>query len=208
MDPFEVRRVPSYRDMTVSMALTRRRWMYPVSAVLHAVSMSPSLPPMAWKKNSCGLRPRRYEFSTKPRDSGPRSSLLKCGRVLFLNPHGIRFPSTFCCPTHAIICEMLIKDPLDPAVTMALTELVSSRLSCAFLPEASRAVFSTLLTYCSKDSIIVRPGCPCSSPACPCRTKSCTCSLAWLIVSSISFMVATSATVSVTPMLKEFWRHQ
>ena len=49
--------------------------MYPVSAVLHAVSMRPSRPPIAWKKNSWGVRPLRYEFSTKPRDSGPRSSL-------------------------------------------------------------------------------------------------------------------------------------
>ena len=54
----------------LSRTLTSRRWMYPVSDVFTAVSMSPSRPPMAWKKNSCGRRPRRYEFSTKPRDSG------------------------------------------------------------------------------------------------------------------------------------------
>jgi DNA-directed RNA polymerase II subunit RPB1 len=31
----------------------------------------PSRPAMAWKKNSCGVRPRRYEFSTNPPASGP-----------------------------------------------------------------------------------------------------------------------------------------
>ena len=40
--------------------------MYPEFAVLTAVSMRPSRPPIAWKKNSCGERPCRYEFSTKP----------------------------------------------------------------------------------------------------------------------------------------------
>ena len=43
----------------------------PVSAVFTAVSMRPSRPPIAWKKNSDGVKPARYEFSTKPRDSGP-----------------------------------------------------------------------------------------------------------------------------------------
>jgi hypothetical protein len=33
------------------------RLMYPVSAVLTAVSTSPSRPPMVWKKNSVGVRP-------------------------------------------------------------------------------------------------------------------------------------------------------
>ena len=72
--------------------------MYPVEDVLTAVSMSPSRPPIAWKKSSCGVNPERYELETKPRDSGPRSSLVKCGRVRPANPKGMRFPSTFCWP--------------------------------------------------------------------------------------------------------------
>ena len=31
----------------------------PVSAVFTAVSMRPSLPPMAWKKNSLGVKPAK-----------------------------------------------------------------------------------------------------------------------------------------------------
>ena len=46
----------------------------PVSAVFTAVSMRPSLPPMAWKKNSLGVKPAKYEFSTNPLASGPWSS--------------------------------------------------------------------------------------------------------------------------------------
>ena len=40
-------------------------------AVFTAVSIKPSRPPIMWKKNSWGVRPFRYEFSTKPRLSGP-----------------------------------------------------------------------------------------------------------------------------------------
>lgn len=42
---------------------------------------------------------------------GVARTLVKCGNVRSENPNGIRFPSTFCCPTHAIICEMLMKEP-------------------------------------------------------------------------------------------------
>ena len=36
----------------------------------------------------------------------------KCGSVLLINPFGIRLPFTACCPTHAIICDILITDPV------------------------------------------------------------------------------------------------
>ena len=39
------------------------------------------------------------------------STLVKCGRVRSEKPKGMRLPSTFCCPTHAIICEMLMNEP-------------------------------------------------------------------------------------------------
>ena len=51
-----------------------------------------------------------------------------------------------------------MKDPLDPAVTIALTLFDSFRELCALLPAVSLAVFSTLFTLCSKDSKSVRPG--------------------------------------------------
>ena len=43
--------------------------------------------------------------------------MVKWGSVLLRKPYGMRLPSTFCCPTHAIICEMLMKEPLEPVVT-------------------------------------------------------------------------------------------
>lgn len=54
----------------VSPTLTRRRCMYPVSAVFTAVSTRPSLPPIVWKKNSVGVRPLQKLFCTKPRADG------------------------------------------------------------------------------------------------------------------------------------------
>jgi hypothetical protein len=56
-------------------------------------------------------------------------------------------------------CEMLMKLPLDPAVTMRTTLLVSWREFCASLPASSRALFSTWFTWLSNDSMSVRPGC-------------------------------------------------
>ena len=52
--------------------------------------------------------------------------MAKCGSDLSVNPNGMRLPSTFCWPTHAIICEMLRNEPLEPAVTVIFTLLVSS----------------------------------------------------------------------------------
>ena len=52
------------RDVLISQAL---RFIRSKSAV----SMRPSRPPMAWKKNSDGLSPLRYELNTKPLLSGP-----------------------------------------------------------------------------------------------------------------------------------------
>ena len=42
----------------------------------------------------------------------------KCGRVRFTKPSGMRAPPTTCWPTHAIICEMLILEPLEPHLAM------------------------------------------------------------------------------------------
>ena len=47
-------------------------------------------------------------------------------------------------------CEMLILDPLDPAVTITLKLLNSERLFCALLPVLSRASFKIRFTWFSK----------------------------------------------------------
>jgi hypothetical protein len=44
-----------------------RLLMYPVSAVLTAVSTRPSRPAMVWKKNSLGVSPLKKLLATKPR---------------------------------------------------------------------------------------------------------------------------------------------
>src|SRR3989442_15457844 len=51
--------VESYSTLRCSRALIKRRCMYPLCWVLTAVSTSPSLPPIAWKKNSIGSSPSR-----------------------------------------------------------------------------------------------------------------------------------------------------
>ena len=182
--------------------------MYPVSEVFTAVSISPSRPPMAWKKNSCGVNPLRYEFSTNPRDSGPKSSFVKCGNERPWNPKGMRLPSTFCCPTHAIICEMFRKEPLEPAWTVILTLFVSSRLACAELPALSRALFRIWFTFCSKDCCMVMPGCISRSPFCARLITSFTSALALVIVSLIARIVPSSAMVSEIPIVNPWCNNQ
>lgn len=76
---------------------------------------------------------------------GSSVTFAKCGSVRRLNPYGMRCPSTFCCPTHARICEMLMKEPFDPASAMAFTAFLSFRLTWAEVPDSSRAVLSTFL---------------------------------------------------------------
>ena len=88
----------------------------------------------------------------------------------------MRLPSTFCWPTQAIICEMLMKEPLEPVVTMFLTLLVSLSDFCARVPAVSRALLSTWLTLFSKLSIIVRPGWHSSWLFCAFSTRA----LTWL----------------------------
>ena len=90
--------------------------------------------------------------------------MAKCGSDLSVKPKGIRFPSTFCWPTQAIICEMLRNEPLEPAVTVIFTLLVSSNEFCAELPALSRALLRIWLTFCSNDCSAVMPGCISSSP--------------------------------------------
>lgn len=79
-------------------------------------------------------------------------TLAKWGNVRRLNPYGMRCPSTFCWPTQAKICEMLMKEPFEPASAMALTAFLSLRLTWADVPDSSRAVFSTLQSSSSSSS--------------------------------------------------------
>lgn len=85
--------------------------MYPVSAVFTAVSTSPSLPLIAWKRNSVGDSPEKKLLRTKPFDGGFLLFLRKWGRERSWKPFGIRFPEMICCPTHATIWATLMTDP-------------------------------------------------------------------------------------------------
>ncbi len=51
--------------------------MYPVSAVLTAVSIIPYLPPIVWKKNSVAVKPEKKLFFTNPLASGVYNNLGK-----------------------------------------------------------------------------------------------------------------------------------
>jgi len=46
--------------------------------------------------------------------AGARAPRLKCGSVRSTKPFWMRSPPTACCPTHAIICEMLMVEPFEP----------------------------------------------------------------------------------------------
>ena len=76
-----------------------------------------------------------------------------------------RPPPTFCVPSPSLslppflpslrfpflcTCEMLILDPLEPAVTITLKLLNSERLFCALLPVLSRASLRIRFTWFSK----------------------------------------------------------
>lgn len=63
--------------------------IYPVSAVLQAVSIKPSLPPIVWKKNSVAFKPEKKLLLTNPLAAGCREFLSKCGKLLYVNPLGI-----------------------------------------------------------------------------------------------------------------------
>jgi hypothetical protein len=51
--------------------------------------------------------------------------------------------STFCWPTQAIICEMLMKEPLLPLVTILMMLLSQLRLFCAVLPARAQLPAAT-----------------------------------------------------------------
>ena len=118
------RTVISYSTLRSSRPLIRRRWMYPVCEVLTAVSMSPTRPPIAWKKSSSGDNPEMYELSTKPRAPGVSSNLLKCGSV-HLRTH---MESAYR-PHFEIIIIMLRSEPFEPAFTIMANRLLALRLS-------------------------------------------------------------------------------
>lgn len=91
--------------------------------------------------------------------------LAKYGSVLSSNPSGILFPETACCPTHAIICEMLMKEPFEPhrAMMRGLLEWWSSRLQT--FPADSRITESSLRITASSVSSTVQPGWVASFPS-------------------------------------------
>ncbi|VDO45844.1 unnamed protein product [Brugia timori] len=85
---------------------------------------------------------------------------------MWRKPNGIRLPSTFCCPTQAMTCEILILDPLEPATTIALKLLYSDKERCALPPVRSRASFSIRFTIFSKVCRSVLPGVGSNSSLC------------------------------------------
>lgn len=75
------------------------------------IKLSPSLPPIVWKKNSVGVNPVKKLFATKPFAAGSLECISKWGSDLCKNPFGIREPLRVCWPTHAIIWDILMTEP-------------------------------------------------------------------------------------------------
>lgn len=67
----------------------------------------------------------------------------KCGKERSSNPSGILFPLIACWPTQAIICEMLIKEPLDPLRAMMRGLLVWWSSDLQAFPADSRITESS-----------------------------------------------------------------
>ena len=88
--------VPSEVSLRSSRAETSLLCMYPDLEVLTAGSTRPSLPPMAWKKNSVGESPDLYELEQNPLAYAPRSPFSKWERVLFQYPLASLSPRTAC----------------------------------------------------------------------------------------------------------------
>ena len=88
--------LPSHSVLHVSIALTNLLCIYPVTAVLIAVLISPSLPTIAEKKNSYGVIPFIYGLLTIPRAWGEVSPALKHGNVLPAIDASILLPPLFC----------------------------------------------------------------------------------------------------------------
>src|SRR3989344_7046377 len=74
--------VPSYSTLISCNAFANLLYKYPDLGVLNAVSISESLPVIAWKKNSAGVNPDLYEFLINPRASASNDPLLKQLNVL------------------------------------------------------------------------------------------------------------------------------
>ena len=133
---------------------------------------------------------------------------MKWGKERSAKPKGILLPSTICWPTHADICEILIKEPLEPEVTICFTLFKSFKLISAERPAVSRAWFNTRETLCSKDSLNVIPGSGSNLLCWASRIISCTFCLASWIVFVMSFMVLASAIVSPIPILNPLCSNQ
>ena len=82
----------------------------------------------------------------------------KCGKARWTNPLGMRLPPTDCWPTHAIICEMLMKDPLEPhrAIVSGAFRWCSSLLQIS--PASSRILERSPFISDSRVCSIVQPG--------------------------------------------------
>ena len=73
-----------------------------------------------------------------PFAAGDFEFLGKWGSVRSSKPLGIRAPFTFCWPTQAIICDMLILEPLDPQRAITQGALVRGSSDRQAFPASSR----------------------------------------------------------------------
>jgi len=61
--------------------------------------------------------------------AGSREWRGKCGKARWTKPLGMRLPPTDCWPTHAIICEMLMKEPLERERGVVVSTCMQGRSS-------------------------------------------------------------------------------
>ena len=82
-----------------------------------------------------------------------------------MKPSGARFPLTVCCPTEAIIWQMLREEPFEPQTDMTRGELCQGSSAIHILPADSRTLERSPLSSLSSDSSRLHPGFSSSVPA-------------------------------------------
>ena len=94
-------------------------------------------------------------LATKPFAFGCLAPHLKCGKLRLTKPSGVLEPLTVCCPTAAIIWQILRLEPLEPHTDIIRGELYHGKFFIHIWPAVSRTVDKVLFTPAGAGSDVV-----------------------------------------------------
>lgn len=127
--PSESLTVKSYSTFKLSKCFIKHLCKYPLLDVLTAVSISPYLPAMQWKKNYWLLKPVKNLSAIKPEDRGLGSYATNEGSVFPVIIIGTLFPYNYCWPSIIDTWEWFTFDPLAPVTVIILKLFVGNFLT-------------------------------------------------------------------------------